>query len=81
MSKYHLMRSMKLAYRWVCRTLQLPAPRRSNMLRWERSFLESGNIGHIGGNVRQRESENPIQKGMDICQNDLTLSIHFAFVR
>lgn len=41
----------------VCRVLQRAPPQRSDVIRWIRLFLETGQVGHRGGKKRPGTSK------------------------
>lgn len=57
------------------RILQKYLPKRSDTIRYGRSFLETGNIGYIGSNGRPGTSEETIQKVKELSHNDYNISI------
>lgn len=69
---------MILTQLWVCRMLQKFPPRRSDIIRWKQSLLETGYIGHKGGNDKRGTNKGTIQQAKDLLWNYSILSIRAA---
>lgn len=78
LSEYHGTRSVALAPRCILRVLQKSPPYRTDILRWEQKFMESGNVDHRGGNGRPSTSEGTIEQVRQLFQDNSSLSIRAA---
>ena len=76
--EYHRTRSITLTRRWVRLVLSKEPPFRSDILRWERSFMERGNLAHRGGNGRPRISTEKINEVRVMFRDNPRLSIRAA---
>lgn len=77
LSEYHQHRSIILTKRWVCQLLQKSSTHRSNIIQWERWFLETVNTGLGVGNGRQGTSAK-ISRKVKAFKNDSTFSFRAA---
>ena len=78
LQEFHRNRSITATRRWVRLFLSKEPPSRNDILRWERSFMERGNLAHRGGNGRPRISRERINEVRVMFRDNPRLSIRAA---
>ena len=75
MQELHQNRSVAITQKRFRRVLLKALPRREDILRWQEKFLDEGNLGHRGGNIRHRILNQRVKKVRLLFQNDPSIGI------
>lgn len=81
LAKCHETQFITVTQREIWGTLQTSSPFSSNVLRWVRSFFETRNLAHCGGNSRPWTSQKKVGQVRELFRSDLALSICDAACR